>query len=249
MKVFQLFKRISYISFSFDLRTLLIVVVFWTSVSIAIELKCHYCSYKKTEATDFEETCDLLDKVVITPDMESDKFEFTGLSSEQKEKIKTLAFRSSSVAFVPKEAFQVFPNLERITMLNTSLEKIEYHWLKNFLKYSKDIKILDLRWNKINFTDPRVLEIFSKFQKVNLKWNVCVDNQYSIENGNMLEMRNELDACFNNYFTYGGFYLSGIMSENTQKRIERVQDEIQEMKNHIKEIRKLVEKMASNCRH
>ncbi len=211
-----------------------------------ITLHCRYCNYGRTVGTDFEETCDLLNNY-ISADFETHRFDFSGVSSEQKLLVKTLVFRNSSIAFIPKETFTTFPNLERITMLNTSLGTLEYSWLLNFLKYAKNIKYLDFRWNKINKTEPRVLEFFSKFERVNLRWNLCVDRKFDIYNGDVSKMRAEMDNCFYNYFTEGGFYLAGLKNLKLEKKVEKSLMEIQDLKNQIAELKKIVEKIAKQC--
>lgn len=226
-----------------SLINLLLIFIF---VCEGITLHCRYCNYGRTIGTDFEESCDLLIHQ-ISSDFEGHRFDFSGVTTEQKLLVKTLIFRNSSIAFVPKEAFTTFPNLERITMLNTSLGTLEYDWLKNFLKYAKNIKYLDFRWNKINKTEPRVLEIFSKYERVNLRWNLCVDRKFEIYNGDVSRMRADLDNCFNYYFSEGGFYLAGLKTIKLEKKIEKSLTEIQELKGQIAELKKMVEKFAKNC--
>lgn len=212
-----------------------------------VRLRCKFCNYGKSEGTDFEETCDLTNKEEILPEMDGQKFEFTGVTAEQKIRVKTLAFRTSNISFVPEESFKTFPNLVRIVMLNTTLVKLEYDWLKNFLKYEKNIKYLDFRWNKINISDPQVLDIFAKYKKVNLKWNPCVDKKFTIIAGDTSKMRNDLDHCFHYFYDTDAFYTSGKLALETKKLAEKNSNDLQSLRKEIEELKKAVHDMINVC--
>jgi hypothetical protein len=223
-----------------------LVILVCIKLSHEVRLRCKYCNYKSND-TDFEETCDLVNKEEILPEMDGQKFEFSGVTTDQKIAVKTLAFRTSNISFVPMEAFSTFPNLERIVMLNTSLGRLEYNWLNHFLKYEKNIKYIDFRWNKINISDPQVLDIFSRFKRVNLKWNLCVDKKFTIINGDTTNMKKDLDHCFHYFYNTDTFYTAGKLALETKKLAEKNNNDIQILRKEIEDLRKAVHDLINVC--
>lgn len=85
-------------------------------------------------------TCQLKNEEEILPGTEDDGFYFSGLDTDLKQRFDKLFFYTPNISFVPKEAFEVFPNLRKVGFWETDLRIITYEWLTEFLKFEKGLE-------------------------------------------------------------------------------------------------------------
>lgn len=132
-----------------------------------IELKCEYGSLGSLGTA-----CYLDQK--ITAGTEEDGYTFTEISDEQREKVNVLYFRTSDVAFAPKEALEAFSNLNTIGIRNREFKTLSFDFLTNLLKLVKPkTKKLYFIGSGLERIDPKVIPIFQEMEQVHLFNNIC----------------------------------------------------------------------------
>lgn len=143
--------------------------------------------------------CNLNKKESILPGTENDSYIFYGMTAEQRNNLEKLHFYTADVAFFPKQIFQEFPKLRQIGFWEAHIKQINYEWLENLIKFEKNLKELVFIECEINEIDPRVLEIFKNFERIDLRDNNCVNDHFDIINKDVSKLHTKLQTCFTNY--------------------------------------------------
>lgn len=166
------------------------LVLVGLSIIDAKELKC---------ASDYSYTCILTKKESIPANSEKEGYHFTGISPHIKNDIEHLQFHTKNVAFIPREAFLTFPNLNVISFYNFEMDSLDYEWLSQLTgSFDPRIKKLSIS-TSLSKIDPRVIEIFKRFYEVNLYGNLCVDFGFDKDSGNFELFDDKLENCFQNF--------------------------------------------------
>lgn len=135
----------------------------------------------------------------IAAGTENDGFTFTGLPEEHKKTVNVIWFRTSDVAFVPREALETFPNLREIAIVDREFETLTFDFLSNLLKFVKPkIKKLSFFMCYLERIDPRVIPIFQEMEEVNLNYNICVKKSFETKE-DFAEMDSILKQCTDNF--------------------------------------------------
>jgi hypothetical protein len=127
-----------------DANCVILIIVIFIQSNVAIELEC---TFSDSTWDSVGKYCDFKTQPIL-PTWKDEAFEITGLTTSQKKEIKAIVFRTKDVAFFPKEAIQMFPNLERIAIYNTLLDKLTFELLENLLLTENNITIIDFYNNK-----------------------------------------------------------------------------------------------------
>lgn len=168
------------------------------SICAAINGKDMLCHYETSvDFVGFQ--CDLKNQEEVLPGSEDEGYYFTGLNTYLKERFDKIFFYTENISFVPKEVFEVFPNLRKIGFWGADLRKIEYDWLTEFLKYEKGLNGLVFHDCHINEIEPRVMEIFTRYQSIKLSGNDCIDDQLEHSDTEIATINSQLQTCFKNY--------------------------------------------------
>lgn len=201
------------------------MVLYWEVIqSKLIELKC---KIKYDGHENIKNNCDLISKEPIWPGMEDYIFQFTGGDSTQMKKVKTLIFRTEHVAFVPKEAFFTFPNLDRISIRHSNFSVLKSDYFRFFPKARNNIKTVGFEHSKVNMIDPKLLGVFGSFEKLLLLNNLCANENFNITNGDVTYLGTKLQQCFDNYVTsHYAMY----------DRLSRIEDKLSNLYVHMNQI-------------
>jgi hypothetical protein len=124
----------------------------------------------------------------------NDTFVYIGVTEQQKLMVKAVIFRTSNVAFVPKETFTTFPNLNRICIHNTNLDYLSADYYRFFPK-NKVIPGVDFYNCKIDKIDPDVWPYIKNAKIFNFELNVCLDDKFTDPN----ELVKKIQPCFENF--------------------------------------------------
>lgn len=150
--------------------------------------------------------CFLEAKETITSEMEGNNFTFSGLSNYDKSSIDVVVFRTSSIAFVPKEVFTEFPKISKIGFSNihNSLPVIRHSWLESFLKYlpPSKIKTLILYNSGIGAVEPKAFSLLKRFDSIELESNTCIDAKVA----NIATLESALAKCTKSYIELYGWH-------------------------------------------
>lgn len=186
-------------NFRYRFQILLVLLCSKLDQSKVIELKC---KIKYDGHENIRNNCDLVQKEPIFPGMEDLNFQFTGGDSKQMKKVQTLIFRTEHVAFVPREAFSTFPNLDRISVRHTNFSTLRSDYFNFFPRArSNNIKTLGFENSKIVAVDPKLLGTFGHFERLLFQNNICVKENFNISNGDVGYVGSKMKPCFDNYVT------------------------------------------------
>lgn len=144
-------------------------------------------------------SCQLKNGESVPEGSEDSGYYFSGLNSDLKHRFDKIFFYTEDVKFVPREAFEVFPNLRKVGFWEADVRVITHESLTEFLKFQKGLEGLVFYDCHISEIDPRVMEIFRQFKSVNLKNNDCFDGHLENSNVDIAQMNSQLQTCFRNY--------------------------------------------------
>lgn len=161
-----------------------------------IDLKCEF-----SDTGYLGKRCNLIEKKPILAGTEDEGYTFTDISNKQKKEVRGIRFYTSEIDFLPNETLSTFPNLNAIWIQDADLKVLKFDFLTNILKFAGP-KITKLSlWNSgINQIDPRVISIFEKLSKVDLRGNECVNKDFD-DRKEFPQMKLILENCINNFKT------------------------------------------------
>lgn len=178
-------------------------------------------------------TCQLKQRETILPGTENDGYSFTGLDDDIKNSFDRLYFYNANISFIPREAFQEFPNLKFVGFYDVDLRTINYEWLKNFLKFERNLEGLIFYNCHINEIDHRVVEIFGRYKRIILKFNNCYDGNIDDADVKRAEMNSRLQGCFSNFRT-----------TELEKSVRRIEENFSSLQHTIDEINQKLKKLS-----
>ncbi len=141
----------------------------------------------------------------------NDTFVYNGLTDDQRKSIKTLIFRTSHVAFVPRETFNTFPSLNRICFHDTDLDYLSADYFRFFPKNHK-ITGFDFYGCKIDKIDPDVWQYIKNANIFFFQGNVCLNESFTDPKVLFAKMQ----KCFRN-FRQSSLYTNKLIIENSAK--------------------------------
>lgn len=160
------------------------------------ELKCEYDT-----GNTLANRCRLANRESILPCTENDVYVFTGLTEVQRLSVEQVTFRTTEVAFVPKETYTTFPNLNTIGFTALNEDHISYDWLNNMVKsFRPQIKNIVFR-EYVRRVERSVMDILKNFQKVDFKDNHCIGGAYINSNAGFVPDLNAALSknCYTNF--------------------------------------------------
>lgn len=194
------------------------------------DLHCSYIQNESYKGT----TCQLKQKETISPNTENDGYTFTGIDITEKPRFDKISFYHTNVSFVPREAFEEFPNLKYIGFKEVDMRRLDYNWLKEFLKFEKNIVGLNFNDLYINEIDPRAIEIFSKYKIINLKFNTCVNAYIETEYMGEAGLNSKLQQCISNFRT-----------RELEKSVVNIEENVNKMQSKLDEINEKLSKLMA----
>lgn len=117
--------------------------------------------------------------------LRSEKF-FEEVSSLEK-----LRIVNSNISLISSETFKSLENLRWIRFSNVNLQ----HLPDGLFKYNEKLEYIDLYYNNIARIDLNVFTNLPRLREVDMRKNVCVDEQFIILKGNLSFMEEELFLC------------------------------------------------------
>lgn len=211
----------------FSLR-LLVATLMISKVTFGLDIKCTYDS-----GGFWGPRCDISQRIQNVS--ESETFTFSGLTREQKYRIKALGIKDWRVDFIPKETLTEFPWMDAIMVFDENLKVVTFDYVSNLLKFMKNrIKKLCIK----NLTTVQIDPIL-KYLKY---------SEYETELKNCTE--NEIQDCkFNDYQEKcPNFAIKKLQVEITKlkQEIGRLDAEVQALNEVKSKVQKLWEEFESN---
>jgi hypothetical protein len=152
----------------------------------------------------------------------SDSFVFTGLTEQQKLMVKNLIFRTPNVAFIPKETFTTFPNLNRICIHGTDFDYLSVDYFR-FFPENHTITGFDFHRSKIDKIDPDVWQYIKNGNIFFFQRNVCLNENFT----DPQILLKKIQKCYRN-FRQSNHYTNKLIKENIeqQKQLKIYLDDI-----------------------
>lgn len=188
--------------------------------------------------------CELKDKDPIHENTKNENFYFTGIRDEYKRNITVLQFYTKDVDFIPKTAFTTFPNLHTIRFYGIDMETLEFNWLERITSsFNSKIKNIYLNWSGIDKIDPQVVEIFQRYDRIDLEGNDCVNFNFHKNQGHFKLFNEKLEECFGNFVVdnpvkngmSGSCTCNQTKLENDIEKLEKKLDESEKSNKNLRE--------------
>lgn len=190
----------------------------------AVEFKCTWRTVWGQKSS-----CVLNHRTPIRPDLGQDHINFSGLSNAQRNQVTELVIKTWNISTIPVEFYETFPNLTEITFDEFKMETLSFEWLERITNsFIPVIRKLGLHL-KITKMDPRVAEIFKKFDRIFLYRNICIYDSILKTNWNTGLNDKKLKKCFKNFV--GDFVFEKL--ENLTKKLSVSDLKIEELTTNL----------------
>jgi hypothetical protein len=160
----------------------------------------------------FRLSCDLSgDDFMILEENLNDSFAFSGFTEEERLLVRAVTFRTADVAFVPRETFEVFPNLNIISVHSAELDYLSADFFRFFPKNHK-ITGFDFYNCKIDKIDPDVWQYIKNGNMFRLRENVCLNESFTDPN----VLFKKIQKCFKNFnrsYLYTNKLIKGVAEQ------------------------------------